>query len=118
VLDPHIEAESMDTAIKAAFATTDMKTVDQHFGAAESFAVYAVGPEGSHLVEVTQFDRIAMDGAEDKLAGKIESLAGCAVVYCNAVGASAIAQLKGADIQPLKVASGSSIAGLIDGLRS
>ena len=40
----------METAIKVAFATTDMVHVNQHFGSAKSFAVYAVDPENSRNV--------------------------------------------------------------------
>ncbi|MCB1774288.1 MAG: nitrogen fixation protein NifX, partial [Gammaproteobacteria bacterium] len=45
----------MDGALKVAFATTDMKHVDQHFGAARSFAIYAVDPEHVLFVEANEF---------------------------------------------------------------
>lgn len=117
LLDTSTEAGSMDAGIKVAFATTDMKAVNQHFGAAEGFAVYAVNPDGAHLVEVAQFGQLGMDGNEDKLAGKIAALDGCAAVYSNAVGASAITQLKTAGIQPVKVNPGAAITELLDSLR-
>ena len=34
--------DSTDTGLKIGFATTDMKHVNQHFGSAESFAIYSV----------------------------------------------------------------------------
>lgn len=117
VLDASTEGVAMETALKVAFASTDMKSVNQHFGAAESFAVYAVNPEGAQLSEVVQFGRLAMDGNEDKLVGKIAALEGCAAVYSNAVGASAVAQLKAAGIQPVKVSAGAAISDLLDALR-
>ncbi len=93
----------MGMAVKVAFATADMKHVDQHFGAAESFAIYAVEQDESHLVEVIQFGQLEMDGTEDKLAAKIGALAGCIAVYCQAIGASAVNQLRPHGIQPIKV---------------
>ena len=111
------EAIEMETAVKVAFATSDMKHVDQHFGAAESFAVYALDPERTTLVEAVQFGQLAMDGNEDKLAAKIEALDGCMAVYCQAVGGSAINQLRARGIQALKVSAGSQINGLIEALQ-
>ncbi len=100
-------------ALKLAFATTDMKHVDQHFGSARVFAIYAVDIEHAKLLEAAQFDREEQDGHEDKLAAKIAMLEGCAAVYCQAVGSSAIRQLLAHAIQPVKVVAGTAIADLI-----
>ena len=107
----------MNTALKVAFATADMKHVDQHFGAARSFAIYAVDPEHSALVAAAEFGVLDMDGNEDKLGAKIAALDGCAAVYSQAVGASAINQLKASGIQPVKVSPGAGIADLIEALQ-
>jgi nitrogen fixation protein NifX len=107
----------MSTAVKVAFATTDLKQVNQHFGAAESFAVYAVDAERSELVEVMQFGKLSMDGNEDKLAAKIAALDGCIAVYTQAVGASAVGQLKTRGIQPVKVTPGAGVSELLESLR-
>ena len=111
------EVIEMETAVKVAFATSDMKQVDQHFGAAQSFAVYALDPEQASLVEAVQFGQGAMDGNEDKLAAKISALEGCIAVYCQAVGASAVNQLRAKGIQAVKVSSGSEIRELIEALQ-
>jgi nitrogen fixation protein NifX len=99
-------------SVKIAFASSDRRQVDQHFGAAESFAIYELSDDDARLVEVAEFtdSDTAMDGHEGKLAAKIDLLADCAAVYCNAVGASAIKQLLARDIQPLKVEEGTLIA--------
>lgn len=107
----------MDTALKVAFATTDMKHVDQHFGAAKSFAIYAVDPEHACFVEASEFGVLDMDGNEDKLGVKIEALDGCIAVYSQAVGASAINQLKAKGIQPVKVSPGAQISDLVESLQ-
>ncbi len=44
-----------DAAIKVAFATSDMRHVDQHFGAAETFAIYMVDAGHSRLLEASKF---------------------------------------------------------------
>ncbi len=105
---------------RIAFASSDRRLVDQHFGAAEAFAIYELALDDrriaeARLVEVAQFHDTdtAMDGHEGKLAGKIALLQGCAAVYCNAVGASAIKQLLAAGIQPMKVDEGSAIDALL-----
>ena len=104
-------------AVKIAFATSDRRVVDQHFGAAEAFALYDVDEHSAQLVEVAEFVETAMDGHEGKLAAKVELLGECAAVYCNAVGASAIQQLLQKHIQPMRVEEGTSIDALLLGLQ-
>jgi len=105
------------TAVKIAFATTDRKRVNQHFGAAEGFAIYRVSPGGYELLEVAQFGRLDMDGNEDKLGAKIEALSGCIAVYCQAVGASAIGKLRARGIQPIKVSPETLVSSLLHALK-
>ncbi len=113
---PNAAADAM-SGVKVAFASADRKHVDQHFGAAEGFVIYRVDAAGSELLEVAQFGRLDMDGNEDKLAAKIEALGDCVAVYCQAIGASAIGQLKPRGIQPIKVTPDTPIDGLLGGLR-
>lgn len=103
--------------VKIAFATSDRRAVNQHFGAAESFAIYEVSPHETRLIEVAQFIETAMDGHEGKLAAKVELLGDCAAAYCNAVGASAIQQLLAKSIQPMRVDEGTLIDELLLGLQ-
>ncbi|MBL1265707.1 nitrogen fixation protein NifX [Methylomicrobium sp. RS1] len=108
----------METAIKVAFATTDMVHVNQHFGSAKSFALYAVDPERTELLEAAEFGNLSQDGNEDKLSVKIQLLDGCAAVYCQAIGASAIKQIVAQGIQPIKVHEGSVIKDLLADLQA
>ena len=108
------ESISMETALKIAFCTDDLKIVNQHFGSAKTFAIYAVDMERSELLEVAEFGKLEQDGNEDKLATKIGLLDGCAAIYCEAVGASAIRQLMAAGIQPVKVNRDSQISDLLE----
>ena len=89
--------------LRIAFASTDRCRVNQHFGAAEGFVIYEVTPDKATLVGVAEFAEEAMDGNEDKLAAKVDFLAGCAAVYVMAIGASAIKKLMAVGIQPIRV---------------
>ncbi len=104
-------------SVRVAFASTDREHVDQHFGATEAFAIFEVGAEAARLVGVEAFIDNAQDGNENKLPAKIATLAGCAAVYCLAVGASAVKQLLAAGIQPLRVEEGTPIERLVAELR-
>lgn len=95
--------EEPATVLKVAFATTDRSRVNQHFGAAEAFAIYEVVPDKATLVGVGEFAEEAMDGNESKLAAKVDFLAGCHAVYVMAIGASAIKQLLAKGIQPIRI---------------
>ena len=112
------EEKFMQTALKIAFATSDMETVNQHFGSAKSFAVYAVDMDEAHMLEAAEFGVLNQDGNEDKLSVKLDLLDGCAAVYCQAVGGSAINQLIAHGIQPVKVHEGSKIKELIVDLQN
>lgn len=99
--------------LKVAFATDDRVSVNQHFGAAAGFAIYALDGEHARLVEVAEFPPEAMDGNENKLAEKIGGLAGCAAVYCLAVGGSAVRQLLASGVQPVRIESETPIESLL-----
>ena len=113
VLDDDIDA----TLLKIAFATSDRKTVNQHFGSARSFAIYGVNMDEARLMTVTEFGDLAQDGNEDKLAVKLEMLSECIAVYCRACGASAVRQLLALGVQPVKVSEGAQISELIGALQ-
>jgi nitrogen fixation protein NifX len=105
------------TALKVGFATSDMVHVNQHFGSTKSFAVYAINPDESRLLEASEFGHLEGDAEEDKLAAKIAILEGCAAVYCHAIGASAVRQLAALGIQPVKVSDNVAISDLVEMLQ-
>lgn len=115
--DPSETRSMNDTAIRVAFATSNLKEIDQHFGAAESFAIHAIDAETAGLLEVVQFGPADMDGNEDKLDAKIAALDGCVAVYCQAIGTSAIDRLRPHGIQPIKVAARTPLNQLIRALQ-
>lgn len=104
--------------IRVAFASKDRIHVDQHLGAAEGFVIYALEAERARLVGIAEFPAENMDGNENKLAARIEALAGCAAVYCLAVGGSAVRQLLAAGIQPLRLNDAVMIEDLLTSIRT
>ncbi len=105
------------TALKVAFATDDLKNINQHFGSAERFAIYRLDAENSALLEVAEFGKLDQDGNENKLVDKFTVLADCIAVYSLAVGPSAVRQLMALGIQPLKLQYGSPIAVVLSELQ-
>lgn len=110
--------EEDNSLLRIAFATSDGKTVDQHFGSAMAFAVYGVGWEEKKLLEMAEFGSLEQDGNEDKLVTKLRFLEGCVAVYCRACGASAVRQLLELNVQPIKVSDDTPIADLISALQA
>jgi nitrogen fixation protein NifX len=104
--------------LQIAFATSDLKHVNQHFGTARCFAIYAVNAEQAELIEVAQFSEPQQEHDENKLAIKLDVLHHCAAVYCQAIGSSAIQKLLAAGTQPLKVDVQAPITRLIGDLQS
>lgn len=117
LIDAADRDEFMATALHVAFATSDQKHIDQHFGSCQGFAIYLVSKDETRFKEAIAFAPAREDGNEDKLKARIEALQGCAAIYCLAVGGSAIAQLKQAGIQPMKVAPGLEIKAQLGLLR-
>lgn len=104
--------------LRVAFASGDRRAIDQHFGAAEGFVIYAVDGERAQLVQLAEFAVESMDGNENKLPAKIEALSGCAAVYCLAVGASAVRQLVARGIQPIRLEAPESIEAVLGQIRT
>lgn len=104
-------------SVRIAFATSDLRHVDQHFGSAERFAIYEVDADQSRLLEVAEFGTRKQDGNEDKLLEKFVLVEACAAVYSLAIGPSAVRQLMGLGVQPMRVPEHSTINALLSGLQ-
>lgn len=110
---PNTEAHT----VRAAFATTDMKHVDQHFGTAQRYAIYRVLAREATLLYVAQFGQEERDGGEGKLTARIALLDGCALIYCEVIGAAAIRRLVARGIRPVLVNPGALISTLVTDLQ-
>lgn len=112
------EEAAMATTVRLAFASSDRRRVDQHFGSARALAIYAVNEQQATLLEFAQFGDLEQDGHEDKLAAKLALVRDCAAVYCQAVGGSAIRQLLAAGVQPIRVEEDAPVERLLDEARA
>lgn len=108
-LVPSEPTPSHEPSIDVAFATSDLHLVDQHFGSTLSLARYRVTPTRADLMTVSRFEDVKKTGRDDKLRDKLRWLRDCDVVFCEAIGTSAIAQLNAQGTQPVRVTSGTSI---------
>ena len=104
--------------LKVAFASADMRHVDQHFGSAKAFVMYEVDLENAAMTDAVEFGALDQDGNEDKLDAKIEALKECAAVYVQAIGGSAISKLARIGVVPKKVQPGTPIATLLEDLQA
>ena len=93
---------SLENAIKVAFATKDMQTVNAHFGGAKEFVVYKVSKDGFELSEVIQTDTSDVE-SDDKTDFKVRALAGINIMYCESIGGTAAAKVIRAGMNPMKV---------------
>ena len=93
---------AMANAMKVAFATSDMETVNAHFGGAKEFVVYNVSAKGFELGGVVKTDTSGMDG-DSKTEFKVKALTGVNLMYCESIGGTAAAKVIRAGISPMKV---------------
>lgn len=89
--------------MKVAFASTDKVHVDEHFGQAEEFVIWEVGPDEVAFSGVVQVEAEAGPGhSDDKIEARSAALADCALVYVADIGGPAAARLVAKKIHPLK----------------
>ena len=99
--------------MKIAFATTDGKYVDEHFGRAGMFAIYEMTESGHHFVEARKFaegmDKSVVDTRDkeqlhdDAVQNKVDRLADCKLVYLTEIGGPSAARLVKKGMMPMKV---------------
>jgi nitrogen fixation protein NifX len=99
--------------MKVAFATTDGKSVDEHFGRAGMFAIYEYTESGFQFVELRKFsdgaDRSVTDTKDlgplhdSAVQGKVDRLADCKLVYLTEIGGPSAARLVKKGMMPMKV---------------
>jgi len=96
--------ESKGLSMKVAFASTDKIHIDEHFGHAEEFYVWNIGPDSAEFSGVIQVkSEDDMDGhSDDKIEARGAALAECALVYVGEIGGPAAARLVAKRIHPLK----------------
>jgi nitrogen fixation protein NifX len=87
--------------MKVAFASTDKVHIDEHFGKAEEFYIWDIGPEEAAFSGIVQLK--AEEGyIDDKIEARTAVLADCALVYVGEIGGPAAARLVQKKIHPIK----------------
>lgn len=107
------EQSQGSTQAYIAFATSDRFHVNQHFGSAKTFLVFGFSNGHWQVVKAIEYPEQPAGHDADKLAHRVQTLAQCQQIYCNEVGPSAVRRLLQQNIQPLKVAVGTSIKSLL-----
>jgi len=95
-------SESLANAMKVAFATKDMETINAHFGGAKEFVVYDVSKDSYRLSGVIKTDTSSLNG-DDKTDFKVKALQGINIMYCESIGGTAAAKVIRGGINPMKV---------------
>ena len=87
--------------MKIAFTSKTGEMIDMHFGHAESFYVWEVGPDEAHYLETVSVGEHGSD-EEDRIAARATVLSDCAIVYTMQIGGPAAAKLIAKRIHPMK----------------
>jgi nitrogen fixation protein NifX len=87
--------------MKVAFASTDKVHVDEHFGKAEEFYIWDIGPDDATLSGVVQV-KTEEGYIDDKIEARTAALSDCALVYVGEIGGPAAARLVQKKIHPIK----------------
>ena len=102
--------------MKVAFASTDKLHVDEHFGKAEEFYIWDIGPEEAAFSGVAQLT--AEEGyIDDKIEARTSVLEDCALVYVAEIGGPAAARLVQKKIHPIKSKDHEPIAVVVEKLQ-
>ena len=102
--------------MKIAFTSSDGTRVDRHFGEAEAFYVWEVGPDSA--VSLGCLPVPERDGQEDRVLARADLLAGCTVVCVVQIGGPAAAKLASRHIHPLKTAQDTPVSEMIQNLQT
>ena len=92
---------NLENAMKVAFATKDMQTINAHFGGAKEFVVYDVSKDGFELSGVIKTDTSELNG-DAKTDFKVQALQGINIMYCESIGGTAAAKVIRGGINPMK----------------
>jgi nitrogen fixation protein NifX len=102
--------------MRIAFTSSDGTHIDRHFGEAEAFYLWEIGPESA--VCQGRVPVPARDGQEDRILARADLLAGCTVVCTVQIGGPAAAKLAARHIHPLKTKPDMPVSEVIHNLQN
>ncbi len=97
--------------MRVAFTSTTGESIDQHFGHAEHFFVWEVGPD--EAAPVGRVDALAVGDEEDRTIARASAIAGCAIVYTQQIGGPAAAKRVSRRIHPMKTGEALPVAAAV-----
>lgn len=103
--------------MKVAFTSSDGKTIDRHFGMADRFHVWEVGPEESTFLTEVPAPADGGEDEEDRIAARAGAIAGCAIVCTLRIGGPAAAKLVARRIHPMKTGIETPVADVLGRLQ-
>jgi nitrogen fixation protein NifX len=98
--------------MKVAFTSKTGEIIDLHFGMAETFHVWEIGPEEAGFVETITVGSHG-DDEEDRIGARADLLSECAIVYTMQIGGPAAAKLVARKINPMKTNAEVPIAEIV-----
>jgi nitrogen fixation protein NifX len=102
--------------MKVAFTSTTGEIIDQHFGMAQNFFIWDIGPDEAHHVTTVSAISTAGD-EEDRIAARANALVDCAIVYTMQIGGPAAAKLVAKKIHPMKTNTEVPVAEIVGKLQ-
>lgn len=110
--------------LRIAFATSDRKTVNHHFGGTEGLVIFDVSPGEASLLDFTTFPPAEKEGEvvregvtgsiQDKVLVKLEFVKGCHAVYAFSIGSSSTRRLMQLGVQPVIIKEGTDILQILN----
>jgi nitrogen fixation protein NifX len=94
--------------MNVAFASSDGVVIDQHFGWAKTFYLYALDKESSKLLNIIDSSK-EIEGEKEKLNYKIEILSDADIIYSTQIGPTASKMVQASGVHPVRVAEGEKI---------
>jgi nitrogen fixation protein NifX len=99
--------------MRVAFASNDGESVNEHFGKANSFHLWEIGPQSAECVGCVT-DLARENDNEDHILSKATALEGCTIACSIQIGGPAAAKLVARHIHPMKTGSVVPIRELIE----
>jgi nitrogen fixation protein NifX len=87
--------------MRVAFTSTTGESIDLHFGHADHFFLWEVGPDAAAPVGRVEALTTGRD-EEDGTAARAAAIDGCTIVYTQQIGGPAAAKLVARRIHPMK----------------
>lgn len=76
----------MENSLNIAFATSNERTLDEHFGSCHQLAIYRLTSNSSEHISTVTFAPSEAGHNQQKISERLASLENCFAVYCLACG--------------------------------